>query len=59
MRNMHVDVYMQSTEMNNNRPKLITIENSVRKLGPTQTYAKRRNMQQSDMHIAGADCNPI
>ena len=34
----------------------LTIENSVTKLGPTQTYAIRRNMQLSDMHIAGVDC---
>ena len=47
---MYVDD-MQLTEI------LITIENSVRKSGLTQTYAKGLNVQQSDMHIAGADCN--
>ena len=39
-----------------NRPKLITIKYSVKKLGPRETYAIDRNMQLSVMHIGGADC---
>ena len=48
MQNIHVDE-MQLTE-------IVNLENSVKKSGPTQTYAIRRNMQLSNMHIAGADC---